>query len=77
MPNQRSKNKTHFTAVTEKELKKAVEIYAERNGLDRNSAIREILWKSVQSEGIAVAPPEFFDEISEKKKSSKKKLKKT
>ncbi|GAT33257.1 hypothetical protein TSACC_21670 [Terrimicrobium sacchariphilum] len=76
MPNQRSKGKTHFTASTENELKAAIEKYARDNNLDRNTAIRLLLWQSAEKEGIAVAPEEFHKEVSETKLKNKAKKRK-
>lgn len=79
MPNQRSKNKTHFTASAENDLKRAIEIYAAQNDLDRNTALRDLLWQSVESARIAETPAEFRVEVQatqEKNRAKKKKSRK-
>jgi hypothetical protein len=59
MPNQRSKNKKHFTASVEKELFDAIETYASENKLDRNTALKFLTWQSLQSHGLQEAPAEY------------------
>lgn len=76
MPNQRSKKKKHFSASTEIDLLSAIEKYAESNNLDRNTALRKIVWESAKREGaITEIPDEFFLEVekTQKKIAAKKK----
>ena len=59
MPGQRSKDKKHFTASVENELFAAIEEYAKIHGLDRNTAVKTLLWQQVDAERIAEAPSEY------------------